>query len=168
MRRQNMFGAYVLGLSAIVGFSGCGGGEKKPEAGKPASHTDEHAHPSKGPHGGQLVELGKEEYHVEMLHDDAAGVVTFYVLDGEAKKAVPIPATELVINLKHDGKPEQFKVAAKTDAGDPAGQSSRFVSTDKELAEDLDHEWADAELVLTIDNKPFRGKLAHDHAGEKK
>ena len=167
MQRKIMLGACVLGLSAIVGLSGCGG-EKKPEAGKPGAKAEEHAHPTKGPHGGQLIELGKEEYHVEMVHDDAAGVVTFYVLDGEAKKAVPIPATELLVNLKHDGKPEQFKVPAQADTGDPAGQSSRFVSKDKELAEDLDAEGSDAELVLSINNKPFRGKLAHDHAGEKK
>jgi hypothetical protein len=155
--------AVCLALSALVGLAGCDGPQRKPD-GSAAVHN----HPTKGPHGGALIELGNEEYHVEMVHDDAAGVVTFHVLDGTAKKAVPIAATEVVVNLKHDGKPEQFKVPAKADAGDPAGQSSRFVSTDKELAEDLDHEGADAELVLTIDNKPFRGKLAHDHAGEKK
>jgi hypothetical protein len=154
---------------ALPGVVGCGGVEKKPD-GTTAGKTDGHDHPTKGPHGGGLIELGNEEYHVEMIHDDAAGTVTFYVLDGSAKKAVPIAATEVTVNLKHDGKPEQFKVPAAADTGDPTGKSSRFTSNDKELAEDLDKEGADAELVLTIDGKPYRGKLAHDHdhAGEKK
>jgi hypothetical protein len=146
-------------LSALAGLAGCEGPQRKPDGSAAAVHN----HPTKGPHGGSLIELGNEEYHVEMLHDDASGTVTFYVLDGSAKKFVPIAATEVTVNLKHDGKPEQFKIPAKADTGDPAGQSSRFVSTDKELAEDLDKEGADAELVLTIGSTPFRGKIAHQH-----
>jgi hypothetical protein len=149
--------------AALVGLAGCDGPQRKPD-GSAAVHN----HPTKGPHGGALIELGSEEYHVEMVHDDAAGTVTFYVLDSKAEKAVPISAAEVVVNLKHAGKPEQFKVPAQADTGDPAGKSSRFVSKDKELAEDLDAEGADAELVLSIDDKPFRGKIAHHHEGEAK
>ncbi len=46
--------------------------------------------------------------------------MTIYILDSAAKTAVPIDAQELVINLVHDGKPEQFKLAASPDAGDPS------------------------------------------------
>jgi len=153
------YSALCLTLSAaLVGAAGCG---KVPV--KPTGSAAVHNHPAKGPHGGSLIELGKEEYHVEMLHDDATHTVTFYVLDASATKAVPIDATEVVVNLKHGGKPEQFKVAAKADTTDLAGKSSRFVSTDKELAEDLDAEGADAELVITIGATQFRGKIAHTH-----
>ena len=33
-------------------------------------HPDEdgHAHPTHGPHGGDLIELGNEEYHAELVH----------------------------------------------------------------------------------------------------
>ena len=36
------------------------------------SHDDHagHAHPSEGPHHGDLIELGNEEYHAEILHDE--------------------------------------------------------------------------------------------------
>jgi hypothetical protein len=148
----------LTAIAATAGLAGCDNGPQRQAGGTAAVHD----HPTKGPHGGSLIELGNEEYHVEMLHDDASGTVTFFVLDGSAKKAVPIEATEVLVNLKHDGKPEQFKVPAKTDAGETA-KSSRFVAADKELAEDLDREGADAELVLTIDGKQFRGKIAHDH-----
>ena len=30
----------------------------------------EHDHPSEGPHHGSLIELGKEAYHAELVHDE--------------------------------------------------------------------------------------------------
>jgi hypothetical protein len=125
----------------------------------------DHAHPTEGPHGGSLIELGSEEYHAELVHDDAAKTVTIYLLDSAAKVSVPIDAAEIIINLKHDGKGEQFKVAASADTKDPAGKSSRFVSTDAELAEDLDHEDAEPQLAVKINGKQYRGVIKHDHEG---
>ena len=157
------------GLVVACGLfvTGCGSEPTKPKSAEGEKHAEE-GHATEGPHGGHLIELGNEEYHVELVHDEKAGEVTFYVLDGSAKKAVPIDAVELVINLKHDGKAEQFKVAAKPDSGDTAGKSSRFHSADKELAADLDSAGPDAHLVLTIDGKQFRGALAHKHDDEGK
>lgn len=132
----------------------------------PPATTDVHDHPSEGPHHGGLIELGNEEYHAELVHDDAAGTVTIYILDSSAKTAVPIEASELLINLSHDGEAEQFKLAATPDVRDPLGQSSRFTSTNAELAEDLDHEGAEAQIVVTIMGKQFRGKISHDHDGD--
>jgi hypothetical protein len=161
MRKYGWTSACVVLSAVLVGpvfvvTGGCGPTVDKKEG-------TAGGHPTKGPHGGGLIELGNEEYHAEMIHDDAAGTVTFYVLDGSATKQVPIDATEVVVNLKHDGKPEQFKIPAASDTTDPAGKSSRFVSKDKELAEDLDAKNNDAELVLTIGTKQFRGKLKHEH-----
>lgn len=130
-----------------------------------------HAHPSEGPHGGALVELGAEEYHAELVHDDQA--VTFYILDGKAESLVAIDASEVAVNLQHDGQGKQFKLAAKPQSQDAEGKSSRFVSADAGLAQELDHEHGDAQLVATIAGKQYRGKIehhhghgAHDHEGE--
>lgn len=51
---------------------------------------------------GDLVELGNEEFHAEVVHGEA-GSVTVYILDSAAKVTVPIDATELTINVSHDG-----------------------------------------------------------------
>ena len=123
----------------------------------------EHGHPSEGPHHGGLIELGNEEYHAELVHDDDAGAVTIYILDGGVTKQFPIDATEITINTTHDGKPEQFKLAATPDANDPAGKSSRFVSSDAKLAHHLDEEGAKPRLVLSINGKSYRGTISHDH-----
>ena len=124
-----------------------------------------HAHPTEGPHHGDLIELGNEEYHAEILHNEDAGTVTIYVLNGAATEQVPIDATDVTINAKHDGKPEQFKLAASPDANDPQGKSSCFVSDNEELAHHLDEEGAEPRLVLTINGKSYRGVITHDHEG---
>ncbi len=161
---------FSLGLGIMIAIlSGCGAepGTNTSSGGKAETEAVDahagHAHPTEGPHHGDLVELGNEEYHAEVVHDEDAGTITIYVLDGAVSKQVPIEATEITINVKHDGQPEQHKLAAVPDATDPSGKSSRFVSNNTELAEHLDEEGAEARLVLTIDGKSFRGVIAHNH-----
>jgi hypothetical protein len=122
-----------------------------------------HVHPDKGPHGGELIELGEDEYHAELVHDDATKEVSIYILDAAAKAAVPIEATEIVINLKHEGQPEQHKLTAVPQADDPQGKSSRFTAKGNvDLEGDLHHEGAEPRLDVTIDGKPYIGKIEHD------
>lgn len=129
----------------------------------PPMTVDVHAHPSEGLHHGTLVELGNEEFHAEVVHDDKS--VTVYVLDAGVTKAVPIDAKEVTINLMHDGTPEQFKLAASPDAGDASGKSSRFILADAELAGYIDDEVAAPKLTLTINGTPYRGEIKHDNDG---
>ena len=136
----------------------------KAKDGTLASDEHVHDHATEGPHHGTLVELGSEEYHVEVTHD--ANSVTIYVLDSSATQAVPIDASEVTINAVHEGKPEQFKLAAKPEAGDPAGKSSRFVLADAELVGHIDESSAVPKLSLTINGTPYRGEIKHDHDHE--
>lgn len=158
--------AIACGLTVVTG---CG------EAPKPTTETvhhegdghaehGEHAagHPEEGPHNGHLIELGKEEYHAELLHDDATHTITLYVLDGAAKKAVPLTEKELTVNLVVAGKPTQYKIPAKPQTDDPSGQSSRFELVDKTLCEALDEPTSKARLMLTIAGKHYSGDMAHE------
>lgn len=121
-----------------------------------------HAHPSEGPHHGDLVELGNEEYHAEMVHGEG-GAITVYILDGAAKAAVPVEATEILLNVTHDGKPEQFRLPAMPEATDPTGKSSKFNLVNADLAKHLDDEHTTAKLVVTITGKQYTGKVEHKH-----
>jgi hypothetical protein len=161
----------VVSLSMLVGCDKVG---SQPESSNtpasslsmdmpPPATVEIHAHPSEGPHHGSLVELGKEEFHAELVHDSKS--VTIYILDSDAKAAVPIDSPELVINIVHDGKPEQFKLTAVPDDGDPSGRSSRFVSNDTELASHVDDEKALPKLSVSINGKPYRGVISHNHSG---
>lgn len=167
-------------FATVLWIAGCG--SSAPPASAPSemppatvdAHDDhdheghdhgEHDHPSEGPHHGDLVELGGEEYHAEVVHGEG-GAITVYILDGTAKVAAPVDATEVTFNVVHDGQPEQFKLPASPDAGDPAGQSSRFTRTDEELAKHLDEEGTKAKLMLTISGKSYSGEVEHHHEHE--
>ena len=181
MIRIQMKSVSLLNLSlslaglAVLATTGCGepepgsasnsGGSTVLTEGADTPANAEHDHPSEGPHHGDLVELGNEEYHAEVVHGEA-GSVSVYILDSSAKLAVPIDAAELTINITHDGNAEQFKLPADRDATDPEGKSSRFTLKDEELSSDLDSHDAAARLVVTIDGKSFSGKIVHNHEGE--
>lgn len=159
---RTTFATFAIAGSLLALATGCSG-----DAGTTTSgHDDGHnhatqGHPTEGPHHGELIELGNEEYHAELLHD--ASSVTIYILDGGAAKQIPIDASELTVNLKHDGKPEQFKLPAHPDNGDPEGKSSRFLLSDETLAHAIDEPGADPKLVVTIAGKSYRGEIAHAH-----
>jgi hypothetical protein len=165
---------YTLAALAFIGFTvGCSNEAKPTTKNKtpattptPQKHVEEHTHPSHGPHGGNLIELGDEEYHAEFVHDEKTCNVMLYILDSSAKNSVAIDATEIVINLKHDGKPEQHKLAAEPQAADSPGKSSRFTSRkNDDLCHAIDEDGADAKLHVTIAGKPFTGSIQHDHEG---
>lgn len=170
---QNSLGL-VLAALAVVAL-GCGPG-KTPDANPPKPPVV-HDHPEKGPHNGQLLELGTEEYHAELIHDDAKHTVTIYLLDSKAAKPVTTAATEIVINAVVADKPTQFKLPAAPQMGDPMGQTSCFSITDQALCEALDDPGNKARVNITIGDKPYTADLAghahdhghdHDHDKEKK
>ena len=140
---------------------------------KPAAKADAHEHAEVGPHKGALIELGEEEYHAEFVLDEKTHTVSIYLMDGAVKNYVAIPAKEITVTLKHDGKPESFKLKAKPQKTDPAGMSSMFTLKDEEFVEDLHHKGSDPRLMLKIDGKPFTAKIEldhkdHDHKAEAK
>jgi hypothetical protein len=139
-----------------------GGKEQK------AADDHGHEHPSHGPHDGDLIELGDEEYHAEFVHDEKTSDVTIYILDSSAKRPVAIEAKEVTISLKHEGNPEQHKLTADPQEGDERGKASRFVSKkNDELCHAIEEEGSGARLQVTIAGKSFTGDIvhSHDHAG---
>lgn len=168
LRQRGFLGCITLLVVGLPLTWGCGTEGAKPKA-ESAGHSEhEHAHSDEGPHHGQLIELGKEEYHAEMLHDDLAHKITIYLLDGSAKKSVAIAEKELTLNIVADGKPQQFKLPAMPLSEDSAGQSSRFELTDQTLCEALDDPKTTGRLNITIAGKPYAGEVSHDHEHEHK
>ena len=152
----------VFYLLMFVALAGCG----SPAANAPVAeegHDHDHDHAA-GPHGGTILELG--EYHGELVHDDVAGTVTVYILDGAATANVPVDAKEATINITREGLAKQFPLAATPVEGEAEGKTSRFVSSDKELATELDNEAAAAVFVVSIGEQQFRGMVEHAHEHE--
>ena len=148
-------------LAATFAFAGCYKEAGKPNPQEAAALRPEAGHAEEGPHQGSLIELGKEEYHAELVHDDAAHKVTIYLLDGAAQKPVGSADKELVVNLVVAGKPQQFKLPAAPQDGDAAGQASRFEVVDEAFCEALDAEKTTGRVNVTIAGKTFSGDVAH-------
>lgn len=126
----------------------------------------EHGHPSEGPHHGHLIELGNEEYHAELTHDDESHTITIYLLDGDAKGAVGTAESEVTVNLVVNSKPMQFVLPAVPQADDGAGESSKFELVSEELCDALEAEEAKGRLNVSIAGKPFTGAIEHHAHGE--
>ena len=127
-------------------------------------HEDKHSHnhPSQGPHGGHLIELGRDDYHAELVHEDVNGRVSIYLLDAQASKPVAVSSTELLVNLLVDGAPKQLRLAASPLDGEAVGRCSRFQSTDEGLAELLGRTAEiSGRLNVTIDGRQFVGTIDH-------
>jgi hypothetical protein len=115
----------VLCIALAAGFlAGC----SKPEnAASPARETV-HKHEHHPPHGGAPVELGKEEYHVELVRDAASGKLQAFVLDGELENFVRIAAPALEITAKVSGHEEElvFLPIPNSATGEKVGDTSLF------------------------------------------
>jgi hypothetical protein len=103
-----------------------------------------------------------------LTHDDATKTVAVYLLDKEAKAAVPIADSEIVLNLVVDGKPLQVKLAAAPQEGDPQGQASRFSVMDEMVLEALEAPKTTGRLNVSIGGKSYTGSIEHHEHGEHK
>ena len=120
------------------------------------------AHPTEGPHGGHLIELGNEEYHAELLHDESTHRVTIHLLDGAGKEPVAAPLQEITMQLLRDGQFVQYTLTAvPSQGGDGASQ---FEVVDESLCDALCHEdELKGRLQVTLNGQPYTGTI--DHTG---
>lgn len=96
----------------LLSLAGCGdkGGDKHAESPK-----KEHEHVA--PHGGELLELGDEQGHIELVHDDDAGKITMYVYGAEMDKPISVEKPAVTVQQKEGGAVDLTLVAqdAKAD-----------------------------------------------------
>ncbi len=179
-------GVFLAGLMVVAGMAfslaGCSPasspapspqGEGAPAAaetghdhGEEAGEHAGHDHATQGPHGGDLIVLGDEEYHAELLHDEATHTVEVHLLDAAGKEHVPIPEGTITLQLFQNGQFVDYTLTAKQPA--PAG-ASEFVLTDEELADTLLHgAHVQGRLRVTIGGQEYIGRIEHqprDHDG---
>jgi len=176
MKRSKCFLVLVVGslTTALIGCGDNSSGGPRLVTGDPppAAHSgaDGHgdAHPTEGPHQGHLIELGREEYHAELTHDDDMKKVSVYLLDKAATTAVTSADAELALNLVVDGKPLQAKLGADPQEGDVEGQASRYSIVDEAVLEALEAPKVTGRLSVNIAGKSFSGKVEpHEHGDHK-
>ncbi len=186
---RSAFFPLCLTMFAMLGIwlAGCGGDSSSEATGNvarsgapPAAEAghdehadhDEHEHPTEGPHGGHLIELGNEEYHAELLHDESSHTVTIHLLDKTGKEPVAIAQTEIALQLFQDGQYVKYTLKAVAGPGNPSGTAAQFQLVDATLCDALcNEEGLRGRLQVTIDGKPYTGTIEHsghadhDHEG---
>ena len=170
----------VLASAVSFWLAGCNPAAPPSSTGGSGTTTDSHAHEGHdhaghdhahhGPNGGHIMAIGQEQYHAEWTHDEE-GKITFYILDAEAKKEVPIAAEKITVEVKvGDNEPKTYELLAVNPSADEK-KAAQFEIVDKDLLGVIevlkpDNKSVTATLNLEIDGTPFSSPIeehAHDH-----
>jgi hypothetical protein len=154
---RRKFLATLLMAGFVSSVVGCGGGDNKTEEAKGPAQL-----PAQGPNGGRLVPLGAREYVVEVVHDAAIPIVSFHLLDANAKRRQRVPAFEIVVNTKVNGASTEHKILSQPDKTDSGGQTSRFIATDPKVVDAIMGPGTEVEIVLTYGEKKLTGTIKNE------
>lgn len=170
MRFSQTFQLSVCSL-ALALFVGCSSKEetrtfdaKDADASKEAEHDHGHDH---GPNGGHLLEVGEEQYHLEVVFDDKGRTLTAFVLGPDAKTPFPIEGESIDFDMEVGEKEHEIPLAAKPLDGEPKGKSSRFVAEGKAIPDSIKAESdLNGHFHLDVGDDHFHVDLEHgDHDG---
>ncbi|MDB6121697.1 MAG: hypothetical protein JWQ71_690 [Pedosphaera sp.] len=156
----------VICILLLNSITGC----KKAEL-PTQSEAPHHEH--KAPHKGTPVELGEEEYHLELLLEPATGVLRAYVLDGEMENFVRLKEEkfELVVNDATGGVQLTFKGVPNSATGERLGDTSLFEAQSDWLKVHTNFEGKLMEIVIKgkrYSQVAFSFPKGNDHDGNTK
>jgi phenylpropionate dioxygenase-like ring-hydroxylating dioxygenase large terminal subunit len=115
----------IWGMAAAFLVAGCGRSDPVPV---PASGSSHHQHLP--PHGGTVVELGPDQYHLELVHEAGSDQITAYVLDGEMEKFIRISQAQFQIRVTHPSLgPLDFHAIESAATGERVGDTSEFTAS---------------------------------------
>ena len=112
-------------LFAVIAM-GC-----SPATPKQEPKATRHIHEHKSPHGGTAIELGNEEFHLELVREPNSDQMKLYVLDGELENYVRIASPEIIMVMAEAAAGQetlQFKAMADQATGETIGNTSFFQS----------------------------------------
>lgn len=93
-----------------------------------AGTDDEHGHKA-GAHGGIIVSLGRDSYHVEAIVT-SAGELRLYTLGNDESRVIDVEIQDLIAYVKPTGGSDSISIEIKPQPqpGDTAGKASLFVA----------------------------------------
>ena len=129
------------------------------------SGHDAHAALHQSKHGGVIAEFPGHKYALEIIEDEATGLVTAFVTDAHFNPT-EVDAQEVQLNFTVAGTPKTYTL---TQTEQESGKPATFALTDAELAELICEGWqGDATASVTIGGVPHNAKLhpsgEHSHA----
>ncbi len=100
----------ALTLACALAFLASCGGKDADKGGKAPPPKDGGHEDHAAAHGGEILELGEEAAHLELVHDRAGATVTVYVLDKDVK--TPVATEAPVVMIKTATGPQEFTLMA--------------------------------------------------------
>lgn len=155
-------GTLLAGSVALV--LGCGDRGATSTTGEPAEVTtvgtppasgetdaEDHGHKS-GAHGGTIVSLGRDSYHVEAVFEKG-GVLRLYTLGQDESRVIDVERQTLngFAKAEEDSEALAFTLEAEPTDGDAEGRTSQFVGT-------LPEELIGRRLAVTVPNIVISGE----------
>lgn len=162
--------ALAMALGTAFWAVGCGspGQDSAPIeiSGLPPMFGDEAAGGGLGPHGGQLIDLGRNsKYRAELVLDAESGRVRLFVLDSQLRESAVVEQ-KAIVNLFVGGQPRMFELPAATRCSKnrPGSPSVvEFALDDSELVELFRSGQArSCKVRLLIDDKAYTGVMAYN------
>jgi hypothetical protein len=169
MERLGNLTLVITVLIAAIACGGCNGGNATSTPANQGHQGHDHAsgHDEAGPHGGHLIELGRDhKYHAELVENEEAERLIVYLYDEQIKE-LAIEQPSISLTLTSAGTTSTFELAGVTSEG--ASGSSRFESADAELFKLLEQRGeVIGKLRVTIEGTPYTGNIEHHdhHEGE--
>lgn len=94
-----------------------------------SKNAEEHGHKA-GAHGGIMISLGRDSYHVEAVFEKG-GVLRLYTLGKDESRVIDVEKQTLkgFVKVEGDADAHQFSLDAEPQDGDADGRTSQFVGT---------------------------------------
>lgn len=123
------FPLLALLAALAIATTGCEkkSGRDAAAAREKASASSSHAHAA--PHGGTLIEIGEHQFNLELLFDEARGVLQAWFLDGHAENFVRVAMPSFEVAAQAAGgevRTLTFRPVASSMSGETAGDTSQF------------------------------------------
>lgn len=162
-------GAPLAGLAIV----GCSSSSAPPSISKPAA-TSVASNPEKptkaaeevhghiaGTHGGSIISLGRDSYHIEAIVEKGGGV-RLYTLGNDESRVLAIESQDLVAYVKSQGQTDSAPIPIKPQPqpGDQTGKASLFVGV---LPEDAVGKTVEITIPsITIGGERFRASFTNE------
>ena len=108
---------------------GCGKKESHhPHADHSQTHTA-HSHHHEPPHGGTVIRLGDELFHMEWVKDTEAEIMRCYIMDGHLEQFIRIAQESFEVLIKPTNGQEvswTFQAVENRAIGEKVGNTSEF------------------------------------------
>ena len=124
---SSMFKKSLLNFAALILLASCGVENDRSAVSnhnnqaKPPTHKHQHV----PPHGGAVVVLGEELYHLEFVLDETSAALHCYVLDGHMENFIRIQAAKLILEVEPNKTVVLMPVVSRV-TGESVGNTSHF------------------------------------------